>query len=63
VQFFCKNGIRSISDVQKDEKSVLIKSTNAKDFYTLKSPDHTIAESCELATKARPVKIISMKET
>jgi ferredoxin len=42
---------------------VLIKSVNAKGFYTLKSPDHTIADSCELAAKACPVKIISVKET
>jgi ferredoxin len=48
---------------KKDGKSVLIKSVNAKGFYTLKSPDHTIAESCELASKACPVKIITVKET
>jgi ferredoxin len=48
---------------KKDGKSVLIKSVNAKGFYTLKSSDHTIVESCELAAKACPVKIISMKET
>jgi ferredoxin len=42
---------------------VLIKSVNAKGFFTLKSPDHTITESCELAAKACPVKIISVKET
>lgn len=48
---------------KKDGKSVLIKSVNAKGFFTLKSPDHTIVESCELAEKACPVKIISVKET
>jgi ferredoxin len=48
---------------KKDGKSVLIKSINAKGFYTLKSPDHTIVGSCELAAKACPVKIISVKET
>jgi ferredoxin len=42
---------------------MVIKSANPKGFYTLKSPDHTIAESCELAAKASQVKIISMKET
>lgn len=48
---------------KKDGKSVLIHSVNAKGFYTLKSADHTIVESCELAAKACPVKIISVKET
>jgi ferredoxin len=31
----------------------LIKSVNAKGVFTLKSPDHTIAESCELAAIAQ----------
>jgi ferredoxin len=48
---------------KKGGKSVLIKSVNTKVFFTLKSPDHTIAENCELAAKACPVKIISVKET
>jgi ferredoxin len=48
---------------KKDGKSVLIHSINAKGFFTLKSYDHTIIESCELAVKACPVKIISVKET
>ena len=48
---------------KKDGKSVLIKSVNAKGFFTLKSTDHSITESCELAAKACPVKIISVKET
>lgn len=48
---------------KKDGKSVLIHSVNAKGFYTFKSADHTIVESCELAAKACPVKIISVKET
>jgi ferredoxin len=47
---------------KKDGKSVLLKSTNNKGFHTLKSPDHTIVETCELAEKACPVKIISVKE-
>ena len=41
----------------------LIHSQNAKGFFTLKSHDHSIVESCELAVKACPVKIISVKET
>jgi len=48
---------------KKDGKSVLIKSVNAKGFYTLKSPDHTIVEQCQLAEKACPVHIITIKET
>ena len=48
---------------KKDGKTVLIKSTNNKGFHTLKSPDHTIVETCELAEKACPVHIISVKET
>jgi ferredoxin len=48
---------------KKDGKSVLIHSQNAKGFFTLKSHDHTIVESCELAAKACPVKIITIKET
>jgi ferredoxin len=48
---------------KKDGKSVLIHSQNAKGFYTLKSSDHTIVENCELAVKACPVHIITVKET
>lgn len=48
---------------KKDGKSVLLKSVNAKGFYTLKSSDHTIVENCELAEKACPVHIITLKET
>jgi len=48
---------------KKDGKSVLIKSVDAKGFFTLKSYDHSIVEKCELAAKACPVKIISVKET
>ena len=36
---------------KKDGKSVLLKSQDAKGFFTLKSPDHTIVESCLLAEK------------
>ena len=48
---------------KKDGKSVLIHSQNAKGFFTLKSHDHSVLEKCELAVKACPVKIISVKET
>jgi ferredoxin len=48
---------------KKDGKTVLLKSTDNKGFHTLKSPDHTIFEACELAEKACPVHIISVKET
>lgn len=48
---------------KKDGKTVLLHSQNAKGFFTLKSADHTIFEPCELAAKACPVKIISVKET
>jgi ferredoxin len=48
---------------KKDGKSVLLKSTNTKGFHTLKSHEHTIVELCELAAKACPVNIITVKET
>ncbi len=48
---------------KKDGKSVLLKSINAKGFYTLKSTDHTLVENGELALKACPVNIITIKET
>lgn len=48
---------------KKDGKSVLIKAVDSKGFHTLKSPDHTIVENCELAAKACPVHIITVKET
>lgn len=48
---------------KKDGKSVLLQSQNAKGFFTLKSHDPAIFESCELAVKACPVKIISVKMT
>lgn len=47
---------------KKDGKTVLLNANEAKGFYTLKSPDHTIFEDGELAVKACPVKIISIKE-
>ena len=48
---------------KKDGKSVLIKSINTKGFHTLKSSDYAILENCELAEKACPVLIITVKET
>jgi ferredoxin len=48
---------------KKDGKSVLLHSKDAKGFFTLKSYDHNIVEKCDLAAKACPVKIISVKET
>jgi len=47
---------------KKDGKTVLLKAVDSKGFHTLKSTDHTIAENCELAAKACPVNIISIKE-
>jgi ferredoxin len=46
---------------KKDGKSVLIKATDKKGFFTLKSNENTIYEACENASKACPVKIISVK--
>ena len=63
LQLLCRNGTSTISNVKKDGKSVLIKSVDAKGFHTLKSADHTIVENCELAAKACPVHIITVKET
>lgn len=48
---------------KKDGKSVLLKSVNSKGFFTLKSTDYSITENCELAVKACPVNIITIKET
>lgn len=47
---------------KKDGKSVLLQSINKKGFYTSKDPDHSIFEECEKASKACPVKIITVKE-
>ncbi len=48
---------------KKDGKSVLIHSKDAKGFFTLKSSNHVLVEGFELAAKACPVKIITVKET
>jgi ferredoxin len=46
---------------KKDGKAVLLKATDNKGFFTLKSNENTIFEACENASKACPVKIISVK--
>lgn len=48
---------------KKDGKSVLLKSVEKKGFFTLKTPLHEAFDICEKASKACPVKIISVKET
>ncbi len=48
---------------KKDGKSVLLKSTDKKGFFTLKTPHYDALEFCEKAAKACPVNIISVKET
>lgn len=47
---------------KKDGKSVLLRSTEKKGFFTLKSHDDSIFEACENAQKACPVKIITTKK-
>ncbi|WP_027383639.1 ferredoxin [Epilithonimonas caeni] len=47
---------------KKDGKSVLLKSVDKKGFYTIKTPQHDSFESCDRASKACPVNIISVKE-
>ncbi|WP_298555775.1 ferredoxin [uncultured Algibacter sp.] len=46
---------------KKDGKSVLLHSNEKKGFFTLKSKDSLIFETCNNAAKACPVKIISVK--
>jgi ferredoxin len=46
---------------KKDGKSVLLKSNDKKGFFTLKSNENAIFDECEKASKACPVKIISVK--
>lgn len=46
---------------KKDGKSVLLHSENKKGFFTLKSNENSIFENCDNASKACPVKIISVK--
>ncbi|WP_166960142.1 ferredoxin [Yeosuana marina] len=46
---------------KKDGKSVLLHSKDKKGFFTLKSNENTIFDECDNASKACPVKIISVK--
>lgn len=46
---------------KKDGKSVLLHSTDKKGFFTLKSNENEILEASKNASKACPVKIISVK--
>ena len=46
---------------KKDGKSVLLHAINKKGFFTLKSSDELIFDDCDKASKACPVKIISVK--
>jgi ferredoxin len=46
---------------KKDGKSVLLFSEEKKGFYTLKSQNDFILDACEEASRACPVKIISVK--
>ena len=48
---------------KKDGKSVLLKSTEKKGFFTLKTTNSDAQESCDKAAKACPVRIISVKTT
>jgi ferredoxin len=47
---------------KKDGKSVLLHGRDSKGFFTLKTPDHAQAEVLQLAEKACPVRIISVRE-
>lgn len=46
---------------KKDGKSVLLHSQNRKGFFTFKSNGNSIFDDCDNASKACPVKIISVK--
>ena len=48
---------------KKDGKCVLLRSTDKKGFFTIKSPDMSILENAVKAKEACPVKIISVKES
>jgi ferredoxin len=47
---------------KKDGKSVLLHTEEKKGFYTLKSQDYEILDSCLNASKACPVNIITVKD-
>ncbi|XOD68390.1 MAG: ferredoxin [Flavobacteriales bacterium AspAUS03] len=46
---------------RKDGKSVLLRSIEKKGFFTLKTHDDHAYAQCEQASRACPVKIISVK--
>jgi ferredoxin len=46
---------------KKDGKAVLLKATEKKGFFTIKSRNNTIFDACEQASKTCPVKIITTK--
>lgn len=46
---------------KKDGKSVLLHAIEKKGFFTLKSNEEVIFDACDKASKACPVKIISVK--
>ena len=46
---------------KKDGKTVLLHAKEKKGFFTVKSKDENILDDCEKASKACPVKIISVK--
>ncbi|NAW52053.1 ferredoxin [Elizabethkingia argentiflava] len=46
---------------KKDGKTVLLKSTDKKGFFTLKTPREEAFDPAEKAAKACPVNIISVK--
>lgn len=48
---------------KKDGKTVLLRAEEKKGFFTIKHNDDTIFDACENASKACPVKIISVKTT
>jgi len=48
---------------KKDGKSVLLKSTDKKGFFTMKTAISEALEPCNNAAKACPVNIISVKVT
>ena len=46
---------------KKDGKSVLLYAIDKKGFFTLKSNEELVFDDCDKASKACPVKIISVK--
>lgn len=47
---------------KKDGKTVLLHATDKKGFFTLKTNNKNILDDCQNASKACPVKIISVKQ-